>query len=206
MPAPPADAAAAAVDPEPEYRPEDVGQKQITPPPATRVTAPPIAAIAAPTVPQTPAIAAPAAPVATARPATRPASAGGGDAMQTGTLADLYLRQGLVDRAIEVYRAMLRVDPGNQRARQRLAEIEAGAGEGWPPAQAAARGAVAPPGGGAQASPARQDPSALGAPGAATAPAAPSPEDDARRAAIARLEAWLDTVRRGSSGAGTSRT
>ncbi len=47
------------------------------------------------------------------------------DALQTNTLAELYLRQGLVDRALEVYRAMLRVDPGNTRARQRLQELVA---------------------------------------------------------------------------------
>src|SRR2546426_10240090 len=45
------------------------------------------------------------------------------DALQTNTLAELYLRQGLVDRAIEVYRGMLRVDPGNQKAARRLNEL-----------------------------------------------------------------------------------
>src|SRR3989454_43572 len=45
------------------------------------------------------------------------------DALQTNTLAELYLRQGLVDRAIEVYRGMLRVDPGNQKAARRLSEL-----------------------------------------------------------------------------------
>src|SRR2546426_6527199 len=44
------------------------------------------------------------------------------DALQTNTLAELYLRQGLVDRAIEVYRGMLRVDPGNQKAARRSEE------------------------------------------------------------------------------------
>src|SRR6267143_5039922 len=45
------------------------------------------------------------------------------DALQTNTLAELYLRQGLVDRATEVYRGMLRVDPENQKAARRLAEL-----------------------------------------------------------------------------------
>ncbi len=45
------------------------------------------------------------------------------DALQTNTLAELYLRQGLEEKALEVYRAMLRVDPGNERARRRLAEL-----------------------------------------------------------------------------------
>ncbi|HET6277677.1 MAG TPA: tetratricopeptide repeat protein [Candidatus Polarisedimenticolia bacterium] len=52
-----------------------------------------------------------------------PAWPAGGDALQTNTLAELYLRQGLVERAIEVYRAMLRVDPENEQARRRLQEL-----------------------------------------------------------------------------------
>lgn len=51
----------------------------------------------------------------------------GADALQTNTLAELYLRQGLVEKALEVYRAMLRVDPDNERARRRLEELS---GEG----------------------------------------------------------------------------
>jgi len=51
----------------------------------------------------------------------------GADALQTNTLAELYLRQGLVEKALEVYRAMLRVDPANERARQRLEDLS---GEG----------------------------------------------------------------------------
>ena len=66
-------------------------------------------------------------------PAPGPPLATGGisedelDALQTNTLAELYLRQGLVDRAMEVYRSMLRVDPGNGRARRRLDELAASA-------------------------------------------------------------------------------
>ncbi len=48
------------------------------------------------------------------------------DALQTNTLAELYLRQGLVQRALEVYRAMLRLDPANERLRRRLEELEPG--------------------------------------------------------------------------------
>jgi len=46
-----------------------------------------------------------------------------GDALQTNTLAELYLRQGMVDKAVQVYREMLRVDPRNDRARLRLREL-----------------------------------------------------------------------------------
>ncbi len=42
----------------------------------------------------------------------------------SSTLAELYFRQGLVDRAVEVYRQVLDEEPGNERARSRLAELE----------------------------------------------------------------------------------
>jgi hypothetical protein len=42
----------------------------------------------------------------------------------SSTLAELYLKQGLVDQAVEVYRRLLAGEPGNARARARLAEIE----------------------------------------------------------------------------------
>lgn len=45
-------------------------------------------------------------------------------ALATPTLAEIYLQQGLPARAAEVYRAILRGDPGNAEAVARLAEIE----------------------------------------------------------------------------------
>jgi len=80
---------------------------------------------------------------APAAPGRLPAASEGADALQTNTLAELYLRQGLVERAIEVYRAMLRVDPGNSKAARRLQELTAeptgprGAGEDPGPAPGA---------------------------------------------------------------------
>lgn len=41
----------------------------------------------------------------------------------SSTLAELYFRQGLVGRAVEVYRQVLAEEPGNARARLRLQEI-----------------------------------------------------------------------------------
>jgi len=148
-----------AADPEPEYMPEDVDLGA-----TTGAAAPCVGAL--PPVMKSPAGAA---PDPAPERASRPAPASGGDALQTSTLADLYMRQGLVDRAIEVYRAMLRVDPGNQRARQRLTEIESGG------APAAPATTVAPPS---------------------------AAQADARRRVTARLEEWLDTVRRASTTAG----
>jgi hypothetical protein len=48
----------------------------------------------------------------------------GGTPFSSSTLAELYLRQGIVDRAVEVYRQVLAEEPGNDRARSRLAELE----------------------------------------------------------------------------------
>jgi hypothetical protein len=61
-------------------------------------------------------------------PATRAASVEAGAAadrtpFSSSTLAELYLRQGLVQRAVEVYRQLLAEEPDNERARTRLAEI-----------------------------------------------------------------------------------
>jgi tetratricopeptide (TPR) repeat protein len=64
-------------------------------------------------------------PAVTARPAELDASeAGQGTApFSSSTLAELYLRQGLQERAAEVYRQVLAEDPGNARARAGLAAL-----------------------------------------------------------------------------------
>jgi hypothetical protein len=61
-------------------------------------------------------------------PATRAASVEAGvlpdrTPFSSSTLAELYLRQGLVQRAVEVYRQVLAEEPENERARTRLAEL-----------------------------------------------------------------------------------
>ena len=50
----------------------------------------------------------------------------GQDAMATNTLAEIYFRQGLVERAVAVYENMLRADPDNQAVRRRMSEILGG--------------------------------------------------------------------------------
>jgi predicted Zn-dependent protease len=40
------------------------------------------------------------------------------------TLAELYFNQGFTDKAVDVLRQLLQREPGNERARSRLAEIE----------------------------------------------------------------------------------
>ena len=53
----------------------------------------------------------------------------------SSTLAELYYQQGLVDRAVDVYRQLLEQEPSNERARLRLVELEtSGAGPTPPPA------------------------------------------------------------------------
>ena len=53
----------------------------------------------------------------------------------SSTLAELYYQQGLVDRAVDVYRQLLQQEPTNQRARVRLVELETA---GAPPPEPAA--------------------------------------------------------------------
>ena len=55
--------------------------------------------------------------------------------LATITLAELYVRQGLIAKAAEVYRVLLQRDPGNPRARQRLADLEATAAPAERPAR-----------------------------------------------------------------------
>jgi len=114
------------------------------------------------------------------------------DALQTNTLAELYLRQGLVDRAVEVYRSMLRVDPNNQRAARRLADLSPpAAGD---PGAATAPGHEITTGMPAPAAPARfERPAPVAAPSAGPG----APRQDHR---IHRLERWLERVRSGSAG------
>jgi tetratricopeptide (TPR) repeat protein len=83
---------------------------------------------------------APPEPVGGSRPAPPPVSSpddaatGAAAPLSSSTLAELYFRQGLVDRAVEVYRQVLDEEPGNERARSRLAELE----KAPPPADARA--------------------------------------------------------------------
>jgi tetratricopeptide (TPR) repeat protein len=46
-----------------------------------------------------------------------------GDELTTETLAELYLNQGLVDKAVKVYQKLLLSDPGNMQILQRLREL-----------------------------------------------------------------------------------
>jgi hypothetical protein len=68
------------------------------------------------TLPRTP-------PSPAAAPPAAPAAEAAGVA--TPTLAELYFNQGATERAIGVYQDVLRREPGNERARARLRELEA---------------------------------------------------------------------------------
>ncbi len=77
-------------------------------------------------------------PVAAAEPRTLPGmraeapaaeaaseAPGGATApFSSSTLAELYFQQGLVDRAADVYRQLLEQEPQNEKARQRLGELQ----------------------------------------------------------------------------------
>ena len=98
-----------------------------TSPPAPAQAAPSSAPSTAEPAPQapptrTPTPATPTAPTAATPTADEAAAAA---PFSSSTLAELYLRQGLQERAVEVYRQVLAEDPRNERARARLAAIEA---------------------------------------------------------------------------------
>ena len=98
-------------------------------------------------------------------------------ALSSSTLAELYFRQGFVDKAIEVYQQLLQRGPENERSRARLGELRALLAPSVPPT-------VVPP----------------------AAAAAPEDERTTRRraieSAIARLEDLLVTIRRNAPATG----
>ena len=126
----------------------------------------------------------PVAPPPAAEPIHVAEAGGAGEAppLSSSTLAELYLRQGFTEKAIEVYQQLLQREPGNQQARTRLGELSA---------------RLAPP---APASPLP----ASSSPGSPLAPAVPLDASQEERATrrrdiertIARLEELLATVRR----------
>lgn len=107
-------------------------------------------------------------PGSTSSPGTSPAT---GDALATNTLAEIYLRQGLVDRAVAVYENMLRADPDNRAVRRRITEILGG-------------------------DPGRPRPSPSSPP-RAEPPLAPAPLADPRRRVIEGLRHWLIGIQKG---------
>jgi tetratricopeptide (TPR) repeat protein len=121
-------------EPAPEPEPEAEAEPPIPPPPpaiAAPVPPPPIpmpppeperAVPAAPPLP--PPVFAPA-PPPPARPRMDVAPALEADELTSSTLAELYFNQGFTDKAIEVYRQLRQREPGNERGRTRLAELEA---------------------------------------------------------------------------------
>jgi len=62
--------------------------------------------------------------------------------LSSSTLAELYLRQGLIERAREVYRQVLADDPGNERAHAGLRDLEAAVARAGPVGERAARRAA----------------------------------------------------------------
>ena len=108
-PEPPPEPAPAPLVPEPQAsEPQPVEEPRLVPEPLRPLEEPRANEGPAPAVP----------------PGHAEAGAAGGTPFSSSTLAELYLKQGLVERAVEVYRQLLGEEPGNERARSRLAEIE----------------------------------------------------------------------------------
>ena len=174
--------------------------RSVMPPPAAAVMTPPAPAVVVAPMASASSPAPAASATTAARPAPSPASAAK-DALETNTLAELYVKQGLPDRAIDVYRSMLRVEPGNAAAKRRLAELEGAAALAAPRTEKAERGdrgrATAPKGPAPAADPGAPIAVAVEAAAPAAAETAGHAGSARDRAAIERLEGWLAAVKRG---------
>ncbi|HEU4403530.1 MAG TPA: tetratricopeptide repeat protein, partial [Candidatus Polarisedimenticolia bacterium] len=181
-PAPVIQAPRAAMEPAFDYSQEDLGLER-TPGPTGNL---------------------PAAPPPSSRPVAPRAGLApeGEDALQTNTLAELYLRQGLVDRAVEVYRAMLRVDPENDRARLRLQDLTLSAPRSL---EGPANGPMRRPGVPEPAAPAARAVEATPARAARPATVSPDPQPAESPERVVRLERWLRSIRSGSADPGEIR-
>ena len=116
---------------EPAPEPEPEAEPPIPPPAIAAPVPPPPIPIPAPTPeparaappPLPPPVFAPAPPPPPPRMEAAPTPEA--DELTTSTLAELYFNQGFTDKAIEVYRQLLQREPGNERGRTRLVELEA---------------------------------------------------------------------------------
>lgn len=126
------------------------------------------------------------------------------DVIQTNTLAELYLRQGLVDKAVEVYRGMLKVDPDNDTVRGRLEELAPGEIPHRPPRPSDDVGAESAAELAAPPDPV-QAPGSPRVPPNMTEPVSPGPdrEEPGKRETMVRLERWLATIQAGSGEVGS---
>jgi tetratricopeptide (TPR) repeat protein len=122
----------AAVTPEVEPAPEEPPSASPPLPPLPEPVA--LAAAAPPPVPPP----APRAPLEATPPKAVPAAREDETELVSPTLAELYFNQGFPEKAIEVYRRLLEKEPGNERARARMAELQQ-------PGAAPADAAGAPP-------------------------------------------------------------
>jgi predicted Zn-dependent protease len=101
-----------------------------------------------------------------------PEAGGEKDPLTTATLAELYVSQGFISKAVEIYRDILQSDPGNAIVLARLAKLEA-TDEPAPAVSVTEAKAVSPP---------------------AAKPVPVKGEADA--GAVEVLEGWLDNARR----------
>lgn len=129
-------------------------------------------------------------PAAEARPA---ASAGEAEEMATEALADLYIQQGYYEKGIEVYQRLIAENPSNTALQRKLEETEVLAKlltEGpTVKTQASPEPVSSVP---EPDQPARQD---SGGTAATSSPMSGKKRREAER--IKRLEAWLDSIRKG---------
>jgi tetratricopeptide repeat protein len=118
------------VPPEPAPRPPGapldlppLAAEPPSPPPLPPVAAAPEPVEAPPPPPPIEVAPPPPPPAAPEPPAAEPAPPA--PDLSSATLAELYFNQGFTDKALDVYRQLVEREPGNERARARITELEA---------------------------------------------------------------------------------
>ena len=119
-----------------------------------------------------------AAPVAAPKEET-PQDVASKDPLMTSTLAELYVSQGFIDKALDIYRGMLDLNPSNDSISSRVAELELSSA-------ASGKLSVLP-----------ADSEMLSAAAVLDEPTeAPVSADSSVSASVAVLEGWLENIRR----------
>lgn len=111
------------------------------------------------------------------------------DPLHTTTIAELYVRQGFVEKALGIYRDIQVAEPGNRSVRARIVELEALVYPPQSPVSVVASDSYTE-----QAPPPRTAAFLTG--GVETVFGADHHDRDAAQSALSTLEQWLDNIRR----------
>ena len=112
-----------------------------------------------------------------------------GAPIPTATLAEIYVKQGLTDKALKVFREILRRDPGNTVALERISQLQGAPSDAAIAEAPAQTGAVIE----AMAAPEPTAVDSMQAEGVETMP----PQEQKLLSPLAIMERWLNAIRQG---------